>query len=229
MVPHPPLLVPELVPGRVDSTGPVREATLAAVARLAQVSRDWVAVAAGEGGHRFGPESAGSFRGYGVDVPVTLSAGHGAGAPADLPLPVLVAGWLRARAGADSVRVEPVAPAASPAECAELGAELARRDTETGLLVLGDGANCHGPRAPGFQDGRAADFDAKVASALAGADAETLLALDPDLAAELGAAGRAPWQVLAGLARRWPGWRGELLYSAAPFGVAYHVAVWERR
>jgi hypothetical protein len=31
--------------------------------------------------------------------------------------------------------------------------------------------------------------------------------------------------VLAG-ATATGGWRGELLHSSAPFGVAYHVAVW---
>jgi hypothetical protein len=37
--------------------------------------------------------------------------------------------------------------------------------------------------------------------------------------------GRAPWQVLAGATAQGR-WNGELLYSAAPFGVAYHVATW---
>ena len=71
---------------------------------------------------------------------------------------------------------------------------------------------------------RAEVFDGAVADALANADAETLAALDPDLATELGAAGRAPWQVLAAAT---PGdWRGELHYSAAPYGVGYFVASW---
>ena len=97
------------------------------------------------------------------------------------------------------------------------------------MLVVGDGAATHTERAPGHLDPRAADFDAAVAAALAGADPEALLALDPELAAALLAAGRAPWQVLAGLAERTgDGWRGELLYSDAPYGVAYHVAVWTR-
>jgi aromatic ring-opening dioxygenase LigB subunit len=92
-------------------------------------------------------------------------------------------------------------------------------------LVLGDGSNRHGPRAPGSEDERAPSFDDAVAKALAKADAEALLALDPALADELGAGGRVPWQVLAGVG---DSWRAELLYSAAPFGVGYHVAVWER-
>ena len=54
-----------------------------------------------------------------------------------------------------------------------------------------------------------------------------LAALDPGLAAELAVAGRAPWQVLAAAACG--DWAADLLYSDAPFGVAYHVAVWTRR
>jgi hypothetical protein len=58
------------------------------------------------------------------------------------------------------------------------------------------------------------------------ADPAALAALDPDLAAQLWASGRAPWQVLAGAASG-RAWRGELLHSSTPFGVAYHVSVWE--
>ena len=59
--------------------------------------------------------------------------------------------------------------------------------------------------------------------ALRTADAKALQALDPKLADELGAAGRAPWQVLAGAMGqgRWTA-DAQLL---APFGVAYHLAV----
>ncbi|MPZ82804.1 MAG: hypothetical protein GEV28_21340, partial [Actinophytocola sp.] len=67
-----------------------------------------------------------------------------------------------------------------------------------------------------------------VHAALAAADPDALLALDVDLAAELGAAGRAPWQVLAGVVgadgRRWKSVEARQL---VPFGVAYHLAVWD--
>jgi hypothetical protein len=67
-----------------------------------------------------------------------------------------------------------------------------------------------------------------VAAAFAAADPSALLGLDPQLADELLVAGREAWQVAAAAALRLaPQWRGELLYSAAPYGVAYHVAVWE--
>ena len=91
--------------------------------------------------------------------------------------------------------------------------------------MLGDGAATHTERAPGHFDPRAADFDAGVAAALRDADSAGLAGLDPGLAAELWAAGRAPWQVLAGVTAG-SSWCGELLHSSIPFGVAYHVAVW---
>lgn len=227
MVPHPPLLVPDLVPGRVDSTEPVRAACVEAARRLAETSRSWLAVAAGPGRATIGPHVRGSFRGYGVDLPVALSARAAGEERAELSLPGLIAGWLRERAGADSVVLEQVPGDASVADCVATGAALAGRD-EKALLVLGDGSYRHGQAAPGYADERAGDFDDEIATALAEADPETLLATDVELAAELGAVGRAPWQVLAGLARQGPGWCGDLLYSAAPFGVGYHVAVWDR-
>jgi hypothetical protein len=48
------------------------------------------------------------------------------------------------------------------------------------------------------------------------------------------AAGRAPWQVLAGAAEQGASeygerpWRGELLSYCAPYGVGYFAALWTR-
>lgn len=218
VVPHPPVLVPRLSPGPEPELALLREACVAAARRLGD---RWIAVGAHSGDLVIPPDAAGTFRGYGVDVPVRLSD-HGT--ERVLPLPALVAGWLREQAGAASVEVHLVSRDTEPADCARLGKQLGESG-ETGLLVLGDGSNRHGPRAPGSEDERAPSFDDAVAKALAKADAEALLALDPALADELGAGGRVPWQVLAGVG---DSWRAELLYSAAPFGVGYHVAVWER-
>lgn len=230
VVPQPPLLVPELVAGAAVRTAAVREAAVAAARALARVSGRWLAVGVGEHRETVDSVSRGGFRGYGVDVAVSLSATRPprqGTAPADLPLSALVAGWLREQAGAESVRVEIVPRHAAVAECAELGQALATAD-ERALLVLGDGSTRHPAAPPGWPDSRAETFDAGVRAALAGADTDGLLALSPELAAELQADGRAAWQVLAGLARAEPGWRGEVTYSAAPFGVAYHVATWTR-
>jgi hypothetical protein len=231
VVPHPPLLVPELVPGAVAATEPVRSACVAAASALAEVARDWIAVAADPAGPaELGPDRRGTFRGFGVDVPVSLSA-NATGVPDPaLPLPALVAGWLRERAGADRVRVVLLEPGRLAADHRRIGAELARGIDPVGLLVLGDGSNRHGSSAPARPDERAADFDAAVAAALDGADPDALCALDPALAAELGVAGYPACQALAGaVAATRDGWVAHPGFHGAPFGVAYHVAIWEPR
>jgi hypothetical protein len=237
VVPHPPLLVPELVGGATVRTEAVRVACVTAARRLAEVAGDWVAVAADPAGPSVVNSGIrGSFAGYGVDVPISLESGGNsmtsdpAVDPA-LPLPALVAGWLRAAAGADRVRVHLVEPDRATDDCRRTGAELATAlagPAPVGLLVLGDGANRHTDRAPARPDPRAGDFDDGVRTALARADPGGLLALDANLAWELGAMGRAAWQVLAGVALAvGEPWTAELLYSDHPFGVAYHVAVWD--
>lgn len=301
VVPEPPLLLPELATGAGPGTAAVRAACREAARRLAAASSTWIVVGADAGGRRtVGPDTRGSFAGFGADVTVALgpsdrvapgfalpapaptavggpapdrsvrvpptpapgrtasatpisgrpaSATPASGRPAsaaatsdpgargprlpgpthpgpadpdpDLPLPLLIAGWLRP----DGVRIrgELVAPDAEPAACLALGAALAGEDAA--LLVVGDGAATHSEKAPGYLDERAGPFDAAVADALRTADPAALAALDPLLAAQLWAVGRAPWQVLAG-ATADRAWTGELLHSSIPFGVAYHVAVW---
>jgi hypothetical protein len=235
VLPEPPLLVPELATGAARETAQLRAACIEAASRLSEVATKWIAVGADAGGRRtIGPDARGSFIGFGADLgaDVVVALDPAATAPVDpgFPLPLLIAGWVAGAAGAPvRIRGELVAPDARPQECAALGAALATEcaaDPEpVGLLVVGDGAATHTEKAPGYLDERAAPFDAAVAAALRDADPDGLAALDPDLAAELLAAGRAPWQVLAGATagRRW---RGELLHSSIPFGVAYHVAVW---
>ena len=112
-----------------------------------------------------------------------------------------------------------------PEAAAALGRDLVAEDRA--LLVIGDGTACRDVRAPGYLDERAAPYDAAVARALAAADADALLALDPALDDELLVGGRAAWQVLAGAARATGRtWRGTLHYDAAPYGVGYFVATW---
>jgi hypothetical protein len=226
VVPTPPLLVPELAAGAARETAEVREACLAAVRAVASEHARWIAVGAGLSATDLGAGARGNFRGYGADVPVSLS-GEALDPEAELPLPALIAGWLRDRAGASSVRVSVLDQALPTAQCVSFGNRLDEEESDVGLLILGDGSHRHGPRAPGGEDERALAFDDVVAKALGSADVDVLLSLDLTLAGELGAGGRVPWQVLAGLAGS-ARWRAELLYSGAPLGVGYHVAVWER-
>jgi hypothetical protein len=225
VVPEPPLLVPELATGATAETAALRAACREAARRLAASASTWTAVGADPGGRRtVGPGARGSFVGFGADVVVGLGPDAADPVDAAMPLPLLVAGWLREGLPV-TVRGELVAPEAEPAACLAFGAELGGE--ATALLVVGDGAATHTEKAPGYLDERAGPFDDAVAAALAAADPAALAALDPGLAAELWVAGRAPWQVLAGATRDGT-WTGELLHSTRPFGVGYHVAVWQR-
>jgi hypothetical protein len=232
ILPHPPLLVPELVGNKRTRTESIRAACVTAARELAAVARDWVAVAADPSGPVTLPAGArGSFAGYGVDVPVTLDPTRDVRPDPMLPLPALIAGWLREQGGARRVRVRLIEPGLPVADCRHDGAGLAADlagPYPVGLLVLGDGANRHGDNAPARPDDRAGPFDATVGVALAAADPAALLALDPAEAGELNVTGRAAWQVLAGAAQAvGDGWRGRSLYDDQPFGVGYHVAVWD--
>ena len=219
VVPHPPLLVPELVAGAAAETQSVRAATLAAAGKL---PGPWVAVAVDDSGPAtVVPPLSGTFLGYGVDIPVSL--GGDAVPDPRIPLPVLITAWLREQCAVEVSRVELIPRDLSPSDCVSFGQRLAGETA--GLLILGDGSTRHGPRSPGSDDARSGPFDAYVHSLLATADADGLLSLDLELACELGAQGRAAWQVLAGVPGPWQCASAEFF---APFGVGYHVAVWER-
>jgi hypothetical protein len=110
------------------------------------------------------------------------------------------------------------------AGCRKLGADLAGRDTSTGLLVIGDGSARRGPRAPGHFDERAAAFDAEAERAVRAGDPRALLDLDPGLARDLMATGRPAWQVLAGALEGCTSLSVQVPYAGDPFGVAYLVA-----
>lgn len=229
VIPQPPLLVPELAGGAAAETDELRAAVREVAAELAGASRRWVAVGSDRGGRRtVAPGASGTFAGYGRDVAVALPAfDRAVSSDAQLPLSLLIAAWAAGGTGADlEVRGELVAPDATPGDCIALGAELAAGPDEIGLLVVGDGAARHTEKAPGGVDERAPGFDAAVAAALDSADPQQLADLDPGLAAELWAAGRAPWQVLAGAAKAGGQWTATRRHTSAPYGVAYHVALW---
>jgi aromatic ring-opening dioxygenase LigB subunit len=215
--PHPPLLVPEVACGAAPELDSLRAACAEAVRRLAAASDVVVVVGSGPATRDFGPDASGSLRPYGADVTI-------GGGPAVLPLSLTIGRWLLGAPPAGHRAVAQDAPAES---CARLGAEIAALAGRVGLLVMGDGSACRTERSPGYLDERAVGFDAEVARALAEADTDALAALDPAVAADLVAAGRAPWQVLAGAARDGR-FGGELLAGEAPYGVGYFVASWAR-
>jgi hypothetical protein len=218
--PHPPLLIPELASGAAFELDPLRAACFTAIDRLADADALVIVGSGPATGTRYDASALGSFGPYGAPG-VTVG---GSGTPV-LPLSLAVGVWLVEQSkAADLPRTSiTVAASATPAECLALGQELAHGNERIALLVMGDGSARRSDHAPVHLHPRAEIFDSTVAAALGLADTETLAALDPDLATELHAAGRAPWQVLAGAA---PGLRGQLGYHAAPYGVGYFVASW---
>ena len=95
------------------------------------------------------------------------------------------------------------------------------------MLVIADGAACHGDTAPGRRDDRAAAFDDRIIRALADGDPTALAAAcaDVELSAAL-LAGVDPLLVLARCTAGRPPGEARLLYSGAPMGVGYFVGYW---
>ncbi|NML54206.1 hypothetical protein HHL19_33680 [Streptomyces sp. R302] len=226
--PCPPLLVSEVASGAAPELDAARAHCADALGVLAAARPDRlyvVGAAPGDALGGFPAGSAGSFAGFGVDLAVRLGEGPGGDRP--LPASLAVGAWLLSRTGAPGAAVEGlgVDERATAEACAEAGRRLASSAERVALLVLGDGSACRTVKAPGYFDERAADFDAEAARVLGSADVPGVLALDAGLARELKAAGRAPWQVLAGAAEG-AGLAGRLLHEDAPYGVEYLVAVW---
>ncbi|MFE0177442.1 class III extradiol dioxygenase subunit B-like domain-containing protein [Streptomyces sp. NPDC059002] len=238
--PCPPLLVPEVAAGAAPELDAARAACTDAIGVLAAARPDRLVVIgpaeqAGRGPHVQG--ARGSFRGFGVDLDVRLGTADpadeatdgaaDAGAERELPPSLAVAGWLLGRTGWSTAPLEGlgVGEPLAAERCIQVGGDIAARADRVALLVMGDASACRTLKAPGYLDERAAGFDAEVGRALAAADVAALKALDTELAYELKAAGRAPWQVLAGAADG-AGLSGELLYEDAPYGVGYVVAAW---
>ncbi|MFC9694462.1 class III extradiol dioxygenase subunit B-like domain-containing protein [Kribbella sp. NPDC056951] len=213
--PHPPLLVPEVATGAAPDLDTLRAACLAAVNHLA--AADEVLIVGSGGAASYDGSAGGGFGAYGAP---SVRFGDG---PAVLPLSLAIGGWLleQSKAAGLSRTYRAIDPATPPADCVELGRNIAQGNHRIGLLVMGDGAPRRSEHSPVHLHPRAEIFDQTVAAALATADADVLAALDPDLATELQAAGRAPWQVLAGALGDL---RGDLRYDAAPYGVGYFVA-----
>ncbi|WP_329258979.1 class III extradiol dioxygenase subunit B-like domain-containing protein [Streptomyces sp. NBC_01478] len=232
--PCPPLLVPDVAAGAAPELAAARAACTDALGVLAAARPDRLVVVgpaeqSGRGPHPEG--TRGSFRGFGVDLDVRLggdrSVDSGAASERALPPSLAVAAWLLERTGWSDAPIEGLG-VGEPLEaerCIQTGRDLVAQADRVALLVMGDASACRTLKAPGYLDERAAPFDAEVARALGAADVAAIKALDTELAYELKASGRAPWQVLAGAAEG-ADLGGALLYEDAPYGVGYVVATW---
>lgn len=220
IVPSAPLLVPELA-----GTAAAELADLSAAVRAAAgvLPARWLAVGVGAVEQRIGPSAAGTFAGYGVDVPVTLSPTTGP--PTELPLCALVAGWLRGQVSPRAeVETRCVAAALDNGTAVRQGrtlrAELDADSADTGVLVVADGCHTLTPSAPGGYDPESPAIQTALDDALATGDAAALAGLPAAVV------GRAAFAVLAGLAGSGPSASCEL-YRGAPYGVGYFVGVWQ--
>jgi hypothetical protein len=221
--PHPPLLFPGMT-GSIDMAADLRTACREGIEALV-ASQPGAVVLVGGAGHT-GQWDPGLPRGAGRFSARRVPASAAADAAQVLPLSLAVGQELLDAAGWPGRReLISVADDASPQECLALGAELARSHRRLALLALGDGSARRGLKAPGYLDERAARYDEQAHRGLAG-DLAALRSLDARLGAELLAAGRAPWQVLAGAAAAGPAIQARIRYAGDPFGVYYVVAEW---
>ncbi|MCH9641050.1 MAG: hypothetical protein K0U71_05035 [Actinomycetia bacterium] len=226
IVPSAPVMVPELAAAAATETAGLRAAALSAVAVLPP---RWIGVGVAETDSVDGPDSVGTFAGYGADVVVGLSgrfAEHrAAGRPlARLPLCTLVTGWLRGIAqpgAAAEVRAyrDDHGPAATLAFGRQLRAEIDAAEEAVGVLIVADGANTLSPPAPGGYDPDSLGRQAALDDALAAGDRAAVTRLAED------SVGRVAYQVLGGLTETAPPSATEL-YRGAPYGVGYFVGVW---
>lgn len=217
------MIVPEIAGGAAHELDRLRAACDTAVRRLAlSGARSLVVVGSNSSTMDYSFPVRISFSRWGLPEPP--------GEPPSFPLSLSVGAWLINRAfvpdSAVSRRFAAIAEDAPVEECAALARRLGS-EGPWALLAMGDGSARRGTAAPGYDDARAHPYDESVERALATADPDALLGLDPVLSAELMAAGRAPWQVLAAAAAGGT-WRATMEYSGAPYGVAYFVASWER-
>lgn len=218
--PHPPLLLRELS-GAEDAVPELRAACHEALSSALGAEPDVMVVVGG----------ADESREWDPSVPVDVHQFGTSDAPhvTGLPLSLGVASRLLHEVGwAGPTRMHAISWDAGPAEIAALARAIGAVEGRVALVVMGDGAARRGEKAPGHLDERAFAFDDEVGRALEEGDPAALSRLDPVLARELMAFGRAALDAL-GKAVDMQGAKphAKVLYRDDPYGVMYHVVVWE--
>lgn len=221
IIPSAPVLVPELAGAAADEVAELRTAVFAAAASLPP---RWIVIGVGSADAVVGPDSVGTFAGFGVDLAVRLSPNASA-QPVELPLCALFAGWVRAQAQPDARAEVRVYAGHHDVEAAltlgrQLRSEIDQAPDPTGVLVVADGANTLTPAAPGGYHPGDADVQRALDDALACGDVTALTRLPQQVV------GRVAFQVLAGLAEPAPRSAKELC-RAAPYGVGYFAGIWQ--
>jgi hypothetical protein len=171
-----------------------------------------------------------SFAGFGRDVVVpALVEGRPDGGR--LPTPIMVARYLASRDLASHPEHAELWAYARwvttrGGDAAELGDRLRAQGSRVALILVADGATCHGPKAPRAEDERAQGYDDKTGEALASGQPGLLARIDPVLGDALGATGPQVWPVLVAAAGG--DMVGEVAWAGAPYGVGWAVASWRR-
>ncbi|GJO19943.1 hypothetical protein DE4576_00126 [Mycobacterium marinum] len=224
IIPSAPVLVPELTGLAGAEVADLRSAVVAAASSL---PNHWVGIGVGPEDQVAGPDSVGTFAGFGVDVQVRLAPalGEQPGPPSDLPLCALLAGWVRGQIRpAATAKIQVYAHGRESEDALVQGkllrAEIDRTADPVGVLVVADGVNTLTPSAPGGYDPTGAPAQLLLDDALAGGDVAALARLPERVL------GRPAFQVLAGLCGAGPRSATEL-YRGAPFGVGCFVGVWQ--
>lgn len=241
VVPGPPAFVAELMGSAAHELDDLRQAADSVVSRAVSdlvaasadspssppVSAQLVVVGPGEPGefNAVGPVAFGSF-GRDITIPALV---EGETTERELPTPLMVARYLASRDAATHPAHAALWAAArwvttSGADATALGDQLREDGTRVALILVADGAACHGPKAPRAEDSRAQAFDDAVWAALASGEPGRLARIDVDLGHELGASGPQVWPVLTAAAGREG--TGEVLWRGAPYGVGWAVAAW---
>jgi hypothetical protein len=227
IMPSAPVLVPELAGAAAAEVADLSAAVQAAVALLPP---RWMVIGIGQADDVVGPDgpnSVGTFAGFGAEMRVRLSpqAGECAEPPVELPVCALLAAWVRGEVRSDASAQVHVYRGDHYAGTAlaygrQLRAEIDRAPDPIGVLVVADGANTLTPSAPGGYDPGNADAQRALDDALANGDVVALTRLPEQIL------GRVAFQVLAGLAEPGPRSAKEL-YRGAPYGVGYFAGVWQ--
>lgn len=222
IVPSAPVLVPQLAGAASCELTEVHAGLAAAVGGLPE---RWVAIGVAETAMRIGPDAAGSFAGYGVDLEVALSPGRHPLRP--MPLCALITAWLRSTFRSRAHAEVRCFAAGEDAEVAlrqgrALRAEIDEAADPVGALVVADGWHTLTPSAPGGYDPDSPARQQELDDALATGDAAALTRL-PDAVV-----GRVAFAVLAGMAEPAPA-AAEEFYRGAPYGVGYFAGLWSPR
>ncbi len=225
--PPAPFLVPGLAPALLARSGDLVAACVGAVGSLAGADT-LVVLGVGPTGVRTLPP--GSLVRPSVlgrsDLPVAADLRLPGGGPSD-PAPPAAVGTVVGAQLLQAIDRPTYAIEVGPNDAAAAAAALDAISGAVGLLVMADGASCHGPGAPGARDDRSAGLDDSLADALGSGDAAVLgawLAARAEVAMEVGV---RSLPVLAALAATgFSASRSTVTYRGQPFGVGYFAATW---